>query len=150
MITFEPFKAGHLVHFVPQPAQAREHAALLAAEGLAFLEQGIALSAWADARCVGAAGLVAVRPHRAVAWAVLSQAAGAYMIPIARKVRRVILASPFRRVEFTVAVGFAEGQRFAELIGAKQETPEPMRFFGADGGDEILYAVVKEGATWGC
>lgn len=148
MITFEPFKAGHLVHFVPQPAQAREHAAMIASGELRGLETGIALSAWVGARCVGAAGLVAVRPHRAVAWAVLSQGAAAYMLPIARKVRRVILASQFRRVEFTVAAGFREGQKFAALIGATRETPEPMRFFGADGGDEIMYAVIKESGTW--
>lgn len=74
----------------------------------------------------------------------LSDQIGSAMLPIVRKVRRTIAAAPYRRVELTVSDRFDKGHDFARLLGAERETPEPMRFYGADGGGEVMYAVVKE------
>lgn len=141
---FRPFKAGHLMFMTPQPEQRAEHAALLRSQAVVELEQGVALSGWVDGKCVGAAGLIHVTEYRAVAWAILSSGIGAGMLPVVRKVRRVMSASPYRRIEMTVASDFEDGIRFAKLIGARLETPEPMRFYGAGGRDEYMYAVVRE------
>lgn len=143
MIEFQPFRAGHLRYLKPQEAQRQEHALLVRSGEASALETGIALSGWADHRCIGAAGLIHVRSQRAIAWMILSDGTGKYMVPLAKKVRRVLKAVPYLRVEFTVAEGFEDGDRFARLIGAVCETPEPMRFFGAEGRSERMYAVLK-------
>lgn len=144
MIEYLPFKAGHLQWLKPQTAQVAEHLALVNSDAADLLEGGISLSAWAHNRCVGAAGLIEIWPHRAMAWLILSEGAGPYMLPIARKVRRVVAACPYKRVELTVAADFERGRQFARLVGAKCETPQPMKGYGAEGRDEYMYAIVKE------
>lgn len=144
MIEYRPFKVGHLAYITPQPLQRREHAMLVQSGAAGALEGTLALSAWRGVTCLGAAGLIHITPYRAMAWAILSDRAGSDMLGITRKVRRVLSAAPYRRVELTVVDGFAEGHRFAKLLGAKRETPEPMRFFGADGEDEVMYAIIRE------
>tara|TARA_R100000687_G_scaffold66600_1_gene55280 strand:+ start:144 stop:584 length:441 start_codon:yes stop_codon:yes gene_type:complete len=143
MIEYRPFREGHLAYLKPQKVQAGEYQALVASGAASALEGGVALSGWAGLRCIGAAGLIHVRRERAVAWMILSEDAGAYMLPLAKKIRRVLSSVQYKRIELTVADGFEEGERFARLLGAKCETPEPMRFFGVDGRDERMYAIVK-------
>jgi len=144
MIGFRPFKAGHLSYLKPQPAQRREHAVLVRSGAVELLESNVALSGWRGGTCLGAAGLIPVRAHRAVAWMILSEEIGPYMLPIVRKVRRVLSAVPYKRIELTVSADFEAGHHFAKLLGARCETPEPMRFYGADGGDEMMYAIIRE------
>lgn len=144
MIEFVPFRAGHLRFLKPQEAQRRDYNYMMKSDDLYVLEDDTALSAWVNQRCIGAAGLVQVRPHKAMAWLILSEDAAPYMLPIARKIRRVFRASPYKRVELSVADDFPNGDRFANLIGAVCETPEPMKFYGADGRDERMYALIKE------
>lgn len=144
MIEFKPFRAGHLQFFKPQPAQRSEYTAIVKSGEAAALEGPMSLSGWADSVCVGAAGLIHVRPHRAVAWMILSQDAAEYMLPIVKKIRRVAKAAPYKRIELTVAEGFVEGERFAKLLGAVCETPEPMRYFGANERHERMFALIKE------
>lgn len=143
MIEFVPFKADHLWQFVPQDVQRDDHRAALSDGSAVYLESTLSFSGFAGVRCVGAAGLVPVRPHRAVAWLILSDRAGPYMLPLARKVRRVFALAPYRRIEFTVAAEFEAGHRFADLIGAKCETPDGMEAFGPTGGAEMMYSVVR-------
>lgn len=140
---FRPFKAGHLAYFKPQPHQAQSHAYVVSTGISTVYETGIALSAWDGVKCVGAGGLMPIWPHKAVAWAFLSEGIGSDMLTIVRKVRRTIAMSPYKRVELTVAAGFEEGHRFAKALGAVQETPEPLRCYGAAGEDEVMYAVLK-------
>lgn len=144
MIEFRPFRAGHLQFFKPQPAQRSEYTAIVRSGEAAALEGPMSLSGWAGSACVGAAGLIHVRPHRAVAWMILSQDAAEYMLPIVKKIRRVAKAAPYKRIELTVAEGFVEGERFARLLGAVCETPEPMRYFGASERHERMFALIKE------
>lgn len=144
MIEYRPFRAGHLQFFRPQEAQRYEYAALVGSGEAAMLEGPFALSGWEGSRCLGAGGLLPVRPHRAIAWLILSDRASDYMVPIARKLRRAVRAAPYRRIELTVADGFEQGDRFANLLGAVCETPEPMRYFGADERHERMYALIKE------
>lgn len=145
MIEFRPFKAGHLLYLTPQEEQRASHAHVVHS-GLGHVyETGVALSAWKRNKCIGAAGMIPIWHHKAMAWAFLSDAAGSDMLAIVRKVRRTIALSHYKRVELTVAEGFEEGHRLAKLLGAVCETPEPMKFFGAEGGGEYMYAVLKGG-----
>lgn len=143
-VRFTPFRAAHLDLMTPQAAQKDEYGVLVLSGQAVQLEGPEALSAWVEGRCIGAAGLIALRPHRALAWMLLSAEARSHMLPVVRKVRRVVRLSRFKRVEITVKADFTDGDRFARLIGAKCETPEPMRFFGADEGDERMFAWIRE------
>jgi len=143
-VTFTPFRAGHLGYLVPQAGQRRDHAVLLGSGAAELLESPLALTAWHRSACLGMAGLLPVHPHRAVAWMLLSELAGPHMLTISRKVKRVAALSPWRRIEVTVDATFVEGQRFARLLGAKLETPEPMRAYGTDGEDQYMYALVRD------
>lgn len=145
MIEFVPFRAAHLQYLTPQAAQRADHEAALQSNEGHLLEGHTSLTAWAGSTCLGMAGLIPVYSQRAAAWLLLSDSAARYMLPITRKVRRVIALSPYRRVELSVREGFTAGHQFARLIGAKCETPEPMRQFGPRGESEMLYAIVKEG-----
>jgi len=142
-LRYEPFNAGHLKYLTPQREQKYDHAVLLNSEYAAIVNDNFGLSAWVGNRCIGAAGCVPIFASRAVGWAILSNDAAPYMIPIVRKFRAIIDGLPHRRIEISVRADFFDGQRFAKLIGMKLETPEPMRCHGANGEDEYMYAVVK-------
>lgn len=145
MIEFTPFRAAHLLYLTPQEAQREDHAKAVREGGNEVLEDGVSLTAWGDGYCLGMAGLIPISPYRAMAWLLLSERAGRYMVPITRKVRRVVALTQYRRVELTVREGFEAGHQFARLIGARCETPEPMRWFGPRGESETMYAIIKEG-----
>lgn len=143
-VEFTPFRAGHLEYLVPQPAQRREHAALLASGAADLLESYVALTAWHQSRCLGMAGCLPVHRYRAVVWMLLSEDAGPHILTISRKIKRVLAQAPWKRIEITVTATFENGQRFARLIGGKLETPEPMKLYGPDGDDQYMYAIVKD------
>lgn len=143
MIKFTPFRAGHLQFFKPQAAQQQEYWAVMQSGEIEALEGPMSLSAWARNACVGAGGLIALRPHRAIAWMILAQDASKHLFPIARKIQRVAAASPYKRIEITVEEGFAQGERFAKLLGAVCETPQPMRYYGSTGNHERMFALIK-------
>lgn len=143
MTTFTPFRGGHLRFLKPQAAQRPEHHTLLSSGAAERLESPLAMTAWRDLLPVAAGGLIQLWPHRAVAWAILSQDAGPSMVTLVRKALRVVELSPYQRVEFTVAEGFVQGHRLAQLLGALSETPEAMRHFGFNGGSESMYSLCK-------
>lgn len=145
MLEFMPFKAEHLRYLTPQAEQRRSHAVILASNFGAEMEANFSLSAWEGHKCIAAAGCVPIFNHRAVAWAMLSTDAAPHMLAIVRRVRKAIDMLPYRRIEISVQVDFEAGHRFAKLIGMELETPTPMRAHGANGNDEMQYAVVK---TW--
>lgn len=144
MIRFEAFKAGHLKFFKPQEAQRDRYWAVVQSEHVNLLEAPPSLSAWAGQVCVGAGGLLALARYRAVAWMILSQDASPYLLPIVRKIRRVVALAPYKRIELTVEEGFEQGEQFARLIGAVCETPEPMRYYGDNGQHERMFAIVND------
>lgn len=143
MLEFRPFTSGHLRYLAPQPLQRYDHAILLNTEYAGIVDRNFGLSAWAGSVCVGAAGVVEIFAHRAVGWAILSNDAAPYMLPITRKCRQVIKGLQYRRIEIAVRADFQDGQKFAQLLGMTLETPEPMRGHGATGEDEYMYAVTK-------
>ena len=136
--------AEHLRFIEVQDAQKEEHAAMIATEYAEIACQDIALSAWLGNRCLGAAGVVPLFPHRFIAWSLVSRHIGGAMVDVTRKIRRVLADHPAKRIEMTVDVDFDAGHRWAILVGMKLETPEPLRAYGARGEDEMMYARIRD------
>lgn len=142
-LEFKEFRIEHLRFLVPQPAQRQEHALLVTTSYGDILDRNPGLAAWQGSVCVAAAGWVPIYPHRVCCWALFSEAASPFMLPIARKMRNMIRILPYRRVEIVVRADFVQGHQLARLIGMTLETPEPLKGHGVDGADEVMYAVVK-------
>jgi len=130
-----PFDPAHVGQMRVQRMQAHE----LDAQSLAD-PYGRAWTAMADGAPVACGGLVEVWTGRAYAWALLSESAGPHMLALTRAIRSGLAQSPFRRVEMAVDAGFDAGRRWAELLGFRLETPEPMRAFLPNGRDAYLFA----------
>lgn len=129
------FTAAHLEHISPQAAQRSEvNSATTAAE------YGQAWTALVGGVPIACAGLVEVWHGRAYAWALLAEGAGRYLLPVTREIRSRLEVSGFSRVEMAVDAGFIAGCRWAELLGFKLETPEPMQSYLPNRRPAYLYA----------
>lgn len=142
MLEFRPCYGEHLKYLDVQNEQKQDYHIMLMPEQIEAVTAGFSLSAWEGSRCVGAAGLLNIYPHRALAWALLSRHAGPHMMRIARKVRSVLEFDPTSRIEMTVNASFENGRRFALAIGMQQETGI-LRKHGIRGEDEIMYVRIK-------
>lgn len=91
-------------------------------------------------RVLAVGGLCITWPTRAVCWAGLARDLGAQMVPLTRAVRRLMDAQPFTRFEMYVDARSSNAQRWARMLGFRNETPEPMRAFLPDGSAAYLYA----------
>lgn len=136
MIEVVEFNPAHAAALEVQDAQ-RVDAACLGGE------YGMAFTAMADGRPVACAGVLEVWAGRGYAWALLGRDCGSYFLAIHRAVNRGIVLCGLRRVEMAVDAGFLPGIRWAQLLGFKLETPEPMRAFLPNGRDAYLYARVQ-------
>lgn len=124
-----------------QAGQAYLSPGLTPAVGSSLAGAGPAFTAVTDdGRPIGSIGLVEQWEGRALAWAVLAADAGRWLLPITRGVREFIALEPFHRIEAAVPVDFAEGHRWAQLLGFKLEAPV-MRSWSA-GRDFALYALI--------
>lgn len=141
-VEYMPCKAEHFRHISLQEHDVMHLAAHLSDDFARVLETEFALSAWANFRCIGAAGLVGMWPGTALAWAIVSKDAGPYLKPITKKVRSVIQASPFKRIEMRTDVNFKQGNQWARLLGFTLEAPL-MRKSGSLGEDQCLYSMVR-------
>jgi hypothetical protein len=142
-ITYLPCSVEHIALINPQPGDEMEKAVFLRPEFRYLVDQGTALSAWVNSRCICAAGVYDLYPHRGLAWSVLSCDAGPYMLQLTRKIRSFMNLYHAKRVELYVASDFEEGHRWAKAIGFKCETPEPMIAHGVFGHDETMYVRIK-------
>lgn len=133
-----PLEPSHLQAIRVQPAQAAEYAH---ADALAS-PTGMGWTALVDGEPVACAGLVEVWEGRAYAWAILSDNAGPYMLPLTREIRSKLDAAPFRRIEMAVDADFDAGARWAEMLGFRCETPAPMAAYLPNGRAAYLYARV--------
>ncbi len=117
MIRFERGRAAHTTFIEPQQGQEFDRAFLLGRDAWIAVERSVAISGWADGRCVGIAGLIDQPDGSALVWALLSKYAGPYMLPVTRKVRRVIEAYPRTNIEATCVASYPERERWLEVLG---------------------------------
>lgn len=141
-VLFHPCRAEHLRYMIVRPEQETERMALISGEYAPFIDRNMGMSAWAGSVCIGAAGLMPLFPHRAIAWALLSADVGRYKLAIVRKMRAVLALDPTPRVEMSVREDFVEGHRLAIAVGMTRETGV-LRKYGANGEDEVLYVRLK-------
>lgn len=142
-IVYRKCLVGHLEAIEVQDMQKYDQAVLLAPEYADMACRNEAFSMWYGNQCLGAAGVIPVFPHRAMAWALLSRHIKPHMREATRKIRKFLAISPIPRIEMTVRADFEAGHRWARALGMKLETPEPLRMYGANGEDEVIYARVK-------
>jgi len=137
-----PFHVEHLRRMKLQPAQ-RHLAPTLTEDMLAFMAGLDAYTVLVDDEPVACAGLLDIWPGRAMVFSYLSESAGRHMVGVTRAVRQFLDLKAPRRTELYVDAGFEAGRRWAELLGFRCETPEPMQHFEADGRSQYLYARIR-------
>ena len=104
-------------------------------------EAGLAWTAEHEGVILGIAGLAPQWENRALAWALISDAAGPHFRGIHGAVSRFLEASDFRRIEANVDVGFEAGERWMKLLGFKYEGY--LTAFRPDGADMLMYARIR-------
>ena len=98
-----------------QPAQRALAREMTPATAEAMRSAGIAFSVLEHGRPIAAAGLILSMGPPAIAWAVLSPAAGRHLVRLSGWCRLVLAASEV--VETGVDPSFAAGRRWARLLG---------------------------------
>jgi hypothetical protein len=142
-LLYVPMQEHHVRALVPQRAQAHIPVEERVKDALGLAQQG---QAWAVVSEAGVVCLAGVQPQwggRAVAWALLSEQAGRSMVALTRAARRYFDGLDYARVEMYVDAGFAEGCRWARLLGFRNETPDGMVGFLPNGNRAFMYGRVK-------
>lgn len=137
-----PFKPDHLRQLLLQPSQAIMQPTLMKngyAESL--YNGGPAFSAVVDGEIIAALGIIPQWENRAVAWGLIGTEARRHLLAIHRAVLRFLEMSEYGRIETSVATHFAEGHRWAQMLGFEREGT--MRAYTPEGHDCDLYARVK-------
>lgn len=135
-----PFDPVHALGMRVQPNQALPPDEFLRALAT---PAGEAYTGMVDGRPIGCAGVVELWKGRALAWALLAEDAGPHMVSVTRAIRFFLATVPYRRVEMAVDAEFPAAIRWAEMLGFKRETPEPMPAYLPNGRACYQYARVK-------
>jgi RimJ/RimL family protein N-acetyltransferase len=138
-----PYAPHHLHRLALQPHQ-QHLGPLLRENGWAeeVVESGPCWTAFADGEPIACAGLHECWEGRAVAWALLSEAAGRHMHALTRLVRRALEMHPASRIEAHAQLDFVPALRWARLLGF---TPEAVLRNFHRGLDFQSYVYLKPG-----
>lgn len=126
MIAILPFEPQHVARIAVQAAQHGEAERFGWRPGAAA-DLGPAFTAAETdqdgriVRVLACGGLAENNPDYATAWGLFAAGIGPGMVAIARAVRRVLDESLYRRVDMLVDRRFAEGRRFAALLGFEHD-----------------------------
>ena len=138
-----PFLPTHLEGFEIQDAQ-KDIAGHINREYGEMLSQSVeAYSGMVDGQMMACAGVMEVMPHRAVAWSLIRPDIGKHMIVATKEIKKFLDRQPYQRLETPVRRDFEQGHRWAQMLGFINETPDGMRYYGADGDTYDLYSKVK-------
>ena len=138
-----PWQLGDTDRVQLQPAQQYMRGwANLSADLTDLSDSGLVWTGEYNGTVLGIAGLVPQWENRALAWALISDAAGPHFRKFHGAVSRFLEASDFRRIEATVDVDFEAGKRWMNLLGFQYEGL--MRAYRPDGADMLMYARVKQ------
>lgn len=97
-----------------------------------------------DGEILACGGFVCMWAGRAFVWTLLSALlTPALFVRINRIARKLMDLAPFRRIEAIIADGHAEGVRWAEMMGMRDETPNGMAGYAPDGRNYHLFARVR-------
>ena len=141
-VTYKPCHPKHIFLIKPQEGDIKNKEYYMAPDFAELITNNIALSAWIGDKCIGAAGIIDIFPHKAIAWTLLGADAGPHMLELTRKIKNFFGMYDKGRIEMTVVSDFAPGHRWAKLLGFTCETPNGMKKNGVHGNDEHLYSRV--------
>jgi len=139
-VLFREFKLEHIQYITPHSVQTEEYKWLLTPGVGSLLLTGVAVSGWADGRCVGAAGIVPVHQGRGEAWMILSEYARDHVHAIVKQTRKVLDESEFKRVDCTTQVNVI-GNKIAKVLGFELEAR--LEAYGVNSEDMHLWKRVK-------
>jgi len=106
---------------------------------LLVLEKQNSWTVVADGNPVACGGTLEQWPGRHIAWVYLNKETGAHMKFITRAVQKG-MAKLKGRIEMTVRADFAQGHRWARILGFRIENePGILRAFGPQGEDHVAY-----------
>jgi hypothetical protein len=146
-LTIINYQPQHLRAIALQPHQQHLGAFLAAGDHAEkVVEAGPCWSALVGDLAIGCGGFQEIWPGRSIAWAVLSELAGAWMLPLTRAVKRGLAEHPAERIEAQVLGGFRPGLRWATLLGFAFESR--LRRFH-DGRDYCGFVLLKRHSSIG-
>jgi RimJ/RimL family protein N-acetyltransferase len=133
---------GDTVRIATQPAQQYLHRIVdVRADFTELASRGLAWTAEHENQILAIAGVEPQWENRAIAFALIAEAAGAHFKAIHSAVADFLNTAPFRRIEATVDVGFEQGHRWIKMLGFEIEGY--MRAYRPDGADMLLYARIR-------
>lgn len=144
MIQVVPLTEQHVRDLTPQTEQSFESIEERIEFAMEYAAAGPAFAAIAPSGVICVGGTAQVWPGRGIAWSLVSDSAGPYMVALTRAVRRVLNAPNYRRLEMCVDAEHPAAARWAVLLGFELETPKPMRAFTPAGRAAYLYGRVRE------
>lgn len=109
----------------------------------ATLEGHNSWTAMVDGETMACGGTIQQWPGRHVAWALLNGRSGPYMKFVTGAALRV-LQDAVGRIEMTVRADFAQGHRWAALLGFEVETPV-LKNYGPEGEPHTAYVRFNKG-----
>lgn len=140
-----PMNEAHARAIRPQQAQSGEAGDVEARvrDARALIAGGAAWAAIDDGGVLALAGVTSLWEGRGMAWCLLSDHAHTRMLALTRGVGRYLDGLKYRRLEMYVDAQFEAGQRWARMLGFKNETPGGMKSFLPNGNGAYLYARVR-------
>lgn len=136
-----PFKRHHY-DWLRESNPTADGGAFAAPEGvLSQLERQNSWTGVIDGTPIACAGTIQQWPGRHTAWAYMGRNTGRHMVWITRAVL-ANLATVKGRIELTARSDFALGQRWAEMLGFRVETP-CLEQYGPQGEDHVGYVRVN-------
>lgn len=102
---------------------------------------GLAWTGEHDEQVIACGGLLPHWPGRATAWMLISAGAGPHFRAIHAHVRRLLVRSPYTRIEAHVDVGFAPGVRWMKMLGFELEAYK--RAYRPDGADMLEFVRIR-------
>lgn len=141
MLTFEPFRPGHLKYINPEAVQTEDYRYLMTAEAAGAIDTGPAISAWASGTCLGAAGIVLQHSERGEAWMVLSGRCKPYLKPILRQIRYALDSMTLRRIDMSCVATNRAGIAIARVL--KFEFEARLEAFHMTGEDMLLFKRIR-------
>lgn len=145
MIAVEQFAPAHMAQIAVQSAQV---AALPQGERLWFGEAAHALGpAWTardrSGRLILCAGFLVAHAGAATAWAVLAEGKGMAMLAITRRIRALLDAASWRRIEMLTDPEHGAAGDWARMLGFALEGVRQAS--AADGADQLCWVRIRRG-----
>ena len=137
-----PFIEAHLIGFEIQEEQSLINKYVMDSNYIKTIsEYGEAWTCVANGEAVAIAGTFQPHDHLGMVWAILDKKCKDHMVGATRAISNWLDNYNVPRMETAIRRDFKEGQRWVNMMGFTNETPEVgMKNYGLDGETYDLYA----------